>query len=109
MHHATAIVTDPAVARNGPPTALLVTEGFRDEYRRDMPTRDPICRPPVAARGRSAFADGNVDRRVESAEADIHGRHLRRANVDPVAICLPDAYVDGGNERARPAHPPGRQ
>ena len=39
---ATAIVTDPVVTRSGPPTALPVTEGFRDvprirdEHRLDM-------------------------------------------------------------------------
>ena len=45
------------------------------------------------------LAGGNVDRRVESAEIDIPVRHSKDANVDPVAICLPDAYVDGKNER----------
>ena len=49
-------------------------------------------------RARSAFADGNVDWRVESAEIDIPARHRRDANVGPVAICLLDASVDGGNE-----------
>ena len=83
MHHATAIVTDPA---------LLVTEGFRDEHRRDMPTRGSNM-PTPRRRARSAFADGNADRHVESANVDIPARHLRNANVDPVAICLPDAFV----------------
>ena len=51
------------------------------------------------------LADGNVDRQVESAEVDIPARHSKDANVDPVAICLPDAHVDGKNERraGRPA------
>ena len=53
----------------------------------------------TAARGRSAFADENAGRRVESANVDIPARHLRDANVDPVAICLLDVYVDGENRR----------
>ncbi len=53
----------------------------------------------VIRRARSAFADGNVDRRVESAEIDIPARHSKDANVDPVAICLLDVYVDGENRR----------
>ena len=61
---------------------------------------DRICRPPGAARARSAFADGNVDRPVESANVDIPARHPRDANVESTAICLPDACVDG--ERAPP-------
>ena len=48
---------------------------------------------------RSAFADGNVDRRVESANVDIPARHSKNANVDPVAICLRDACVDDTNRR----------
>ena len=77
--YATAVVTD---------TALLVTERFGDEHRREMPT-------PGAASARSAFAGGNVDRPVESAKVDIPARHPRGANVGSVAaICLRDAYVD---------------
>ena len=69
---------------------------------------DETGSPP---RARSAFADGNADRRVESANVDIPARHLRGANVDPVAICLPDAYVDGRRRigtriAARPYAPP---
>ena len=51
--HATAIVTDPAVTRSGSPTALLVTEGFRDAHRRDMPTHGSNVPTP-----RSPRADG---------------------------------------------------
>ena len=122
MHHATAIVTDPSVTRSGPPAALPVTEGFRDglnirdEHRRD--TVDPridYADPPVPrarALGISGrvFADGNVDRPVESANVDSPARHLRGANVDPIAICLPDAGIDGGNERrGRQAERPARR
>ena len=78
---------------------------IRDERRCD--TVDPRIEyaDPAVPRERtlgiseSAFADGNVDWRIESAEIDIPARHPRDANADPVAICLPDAYVDGGNER----------
>ena len=46
--HATSVFTNPTVARSGPPPALLVTEGFRDEHRSD--TLDPrieYADPPV--------------------------------------------------------------
>ena len=78
---------------------------IRDERRCD--TVDPrigYADPPVP-RERTpgisgwAFPDGNADRRIESAEIDIPARHPRGANADPVAICLPDACVDGGNQR----------
>ena len=67
----------------------------------------------VTRRARSAFADGNADRPVESTKVDIPARHLRDANADPVAICLPDAYVDGKRRYCVPhdptfRHPPAR-
>ena len=96
----TTIVTDPVVTRSGPPAAFPVTEGLRNEHRSDMfDPRIEYAVPRCRARARSTFADENVDRPAESAEVDILARHPRDANVDPVAICLPDACVDGGNER----------
>ena len=123
VHHATAIVTGPAAARSGPPAALPAAEGFRDmfhirdEHRCD--TADPRiqyadsrCRARAPGISGRAFADRNADRPVESANVDGNAdrpagsanidspaRHLRGANVDPVAICLLDAGIDGGNER----------
>ena len=80
--HATAIVTDPAVARSGPPTAL---PAYADP---------PVPRASAFGICRQTFADGNADRPVESAEVDIPARHSKNANVVSAAICLPDAYVD---------------
>ena len=51
--------------------------------------------PSLGISGR-VYADRNADRPAESTNAGIPARHPRDANVDPVAICLPDAYVDGG-------------
>ena len=66
------------------------------------PPSPPTRSSPGVARAvgisERVFADGNADRRVEPAEVDILAWRLRDANVDPVAICLLDACVDGGNE-----------
>ena len=78
----------PPLLPTGPPT-----EGFRDRHRRDM--RTLRCRARTVGISGRVFADRNADRPVESAEIDIPARHPRDANVDPAAICLPDAYVDG--------------
>ena len=98
MHHATAIAADPAIARSGPPAALPATEGFRDglnirdEHRRD--TVDPRidhADPPVP-RARAfgisgrAFADGNADRPVESANVDGNADNRQMSTVPP-GIC----------------------
>ena len=99
-HDGRNVAGRPAVTRSGPRTALPVTEGFRDEHPCEMPTRgSDMPTPRCHASARSAFADGNVDRLVESANVDIPARHLKDANVDPVAICLRDAYVGGRNRR----------
>ena len=84
--HATAIVTDAVVTRNGP-----AAEGFRDGHPSDMFDLRIEYADPAVRRARSAFADGNVDRRVESTKVDIPARHPRDANVDPVATCRLDA------------------
>ena len=67
----------------------------------------------VTRRARPAFADGNADRPAGSANVDIPARHLRNANADSVAICLPDAYVDSERRYRVPhdpafRHPPAR-
>ena len=109
--HATTVVTNAAVTRSGPPTALLVTAGFRDvlhirdEHRYDMFDPQIEYAAPLVPRERTfgiserVFADGNVDTPVDSAEVDILARQLNDANVESVAICLLNAYVNGDNER----------
>ena len=61
-----------------------------------------VTDPVVTRRARSAFADGNADPPAESAKVDIPARHPRGANAGPVAICLPDAYVDGERRYCAP-------
>ena len=71
---------------------------------REVPRRAP----PRHADPRIEYADPLVPRahgrhlptamstgRSRTANVDIFARHPRDANVDLVAICLPDAYVDG--------------
>ena len=109
--HATTVVTNAVVTRSGPPTALVVTEGFRDvlhirdEHRYDMFDPQIEYAAPLVPRERTfgiserVFAGGDVDRPVDPAEIDILARQLRDANVESVAICLLNAYVNGENER----------
>ena len=71
--HATTVVTNALIERKGPPTALLITEGFRDvlyirdEHRFDM--YDPLIEfpEPLVPRERTfgiterALADGTIE------------------------------------------------
>ncbi len=109
--HATTVVTNAVVTRSGPATALLVTEGFRDvlhirdEHRYDMFDPQIEYAAPLVPRERTfgvnerIFADGNVYKAVEAAEVDTLVGQLRDANVESVAVCLLNAYVNGENER----------
>ena len=109
--HATTVVTNAVVTRSGPATALLVTEGFRDvlhirdEHRYDMFDPQIEYAAPLVPRERTfgvnerIFADGNVYKAVEAAEVDTLAGKLRDANVESVAVCLLNAYVNGENER----------
>ena len=109
--HATTVVTNAVVTRSGPPTALLVTAGFRDvlhirdEHRYDMFDPQIEYAAPLVPRERSfgvderVLADGRVARPVDAEEIAGIARKLREAGVESVAVCLLNAYVNGENER----------
>ncbi len=110
--HATTIVTNALIERKGRPTALLVTEGFRDilrirnEHRYEM--YDPQIEFPdplvpseltfgVAERVR---ADGTVLRRPDADEVEALARTLKAKGVASLAICFLNSYANPENERA---------
>jgi N-methylhydantoinase A len=110
--HATTIVTNALIERKGPPTALLVTEGFRDvlhirnEHRYEM--YDPQIEFPdplvpseltfgVAERVR---ADGQMLRAPDLAQVEALAQTLKAKNVASVAVCFLNSYANPDNERA---------
>ena len=109
--HATTVVTNAVVTRSGPPTALLVTAGFRDvlhirdEHRYDMFDPQIEYAAPLVPRERSfgvderVLADGHVARPVDPGEIAAIARRLAEAEIGSVAVCLLNAYVNGENER----------
>jgi N-methylhydantoinase A len=109
--HATTIVTNALIERKGFPTALLVTEGFRDvlhirnEHRYEM--YDPQIEFPeplvpsdltfgVAERVR---ADGAVLREPAAEQIDVLADKLKTKGVVSVAICFLNSYANPNNER----------
>ncbi len=110
--HATTIVTNALIERKGPPTALLVTQGFRDvlyirdEHRYDM--YDPLIEFPEPLVPREAtfgvaervFADGTIERPVDPQEVAGIARELCARGIVSVAVCLLNAYKVPDNERA---------
>ena len=109
--HATTVVTNALIERKGPPTALLVTAGFRDilrirnEHRYEM--YDPQIEFPeplvpdeltfgVEERVRT---DGAVLVAPLLDQADAIAVELEDRNVRSVAICFLNSFANPINER----------
>ncbi len=104
--HATTIVTNALIERKGPPTALLVTEGFRDilrirnEHRYEM--YDPqieFPEPLVPARTdirhwrNACRADGAVLTAPDTRQMQSIADALKAADVRSVAICFLNSFA----------------
>ena len=109
--HATTIVTNVLIERKGKPTALLVTEGFRDvlhirnEHRYEMydpqiEFADPLVPSEltfgVAERVR---ADGTMLRVPDTKQVEELAGKLKAKGVVSVAICFLNSYANPDNER----------
>lgn len=109
--HATTIVTNALIERKGVPTALIVTEGFRDvlyirnEHRYDMYDPQIEFPEPLIPReltftvAERTYADGTVSRPTDEAEVRELARRLGEAGVQSVAVCLLNAYKNAENEQ----------
>ncbi len=110
--HATTVVTNALIERNGARAALIVTKGFRDvlsirnEHRYEMYDPQIEFADPLVPReltfeiDERVLADGACLRGVDAAEARSLAATLRAAGVESVAICLLNSFRDGRNEQA---------
>ncbi|HWF00145.1 MAG TPA: hydantoinase/oxoprolinase family protein [Caulobacteraceae bacterium] len=110
--HATTVVTNALIERKGPPTALLITRGFRDvlqirnEHRYDMYDPQIEFDAPLIPRALTfevderVLADGEVIRPVDPAQIAGLARELKARGVASVAVCLINAFRNGTNEQA---------
>ena len=109
--HATTIVTNAIIERKGARTAFVTTKGFkdtlliRDEWRYDMfdlqleyprPVVDPELFFTVDER---TFADGTVEKTVDTDEVARLATKLTAAGVEAVAVCLFNSFTNSQNER----------
>jgi N-methylhydantoinase A len=108
--HATTVVTNSLIERTGPVTALILTAGFRDvlyirnEHRYDM--YDPQIEFPLPIVPREltfeinerTYATGEIGKTVEKDEILKICKQLESLNVQSVAICLINSYVNASNE-----------
>ncbi len=104
LSHATTLVTNAVIERKGAPTALLITEGFRDvlligrEHRYDM-YDVRIEKPPPLVPRRLTFAvpervlaDGTVYRPLDETAVARLADELRARGVRAVGVCLLHAF-----------------
>jgi N-methylhydantoinase A len=109
--HATTVVTNALIERKGMPTALIVTEGFRDvlyirdEHRYDMYDPQIEFAEPLIGRdltfgvAERVLATGAVEKPVDEAAVRTIAAELRRRGVASVAVCLLNAYKNAANEK----------
>jgi N-methylhydantoinase A len=109
--HATTVVTNALIERKGQPTALIVTEGFRDvlyirdEHRYDMYDPQIEFAEPLITRdltfgvAERVLATGAVEKTVDAAEVRGIAADLRKRGVASVAVCLLNAYKNPANEK----------
>ena len=110
--HATTVVTNALIERKGPPTALVLTKGFRDilyirdEHRYDMYDPQIEFADPLIPSDRTftvderTYADGSVGKQVEEGEVRKIAEHCRDTGIVSVAVSLLNSYGNGSNEEA---------
>ncbi len=110
--HATTVVTNVLIERKGPPTAMIVTEGFRDvlyirdEHRYDMFDPQIEYAEPLITRDLTwgvderAYADGSVGKGVDAKAVHAIAGELKAKGISSVAVCLLNSYRNPANERA---------
>jgi N-methylhydantoinase A len=109
--HGTTLVTNALIERKGAPTALLVTEGFRDilligrEHRYDMyDVRLEKPEPLVPRRltygvPERVLADGSIHRPLDEPTVRRIAYDLQARRIRAVGVCLLHAYRHPEHER----------
>lgn len=108
--HGTTVVTNTIIERKGSRVALITTEGFRDvlELGRFRTSRlyDPAFRKPeplVERRLRMEVServasDGSILKSLEMSALERCARQIEEADVDAIAICYINSYVNAEHE-----------
>lgn len=109
--HATTLVTNTLIQRNGAPTGLLTTEGFRDslelgsDMRYDMYDLAIEFPEPLVPRSRRlgiherVMADSTALHAPRAGEVRHKVRALIKAGVKSLAVCFLHSYRNPAHER----------
>ena len=108
--HATTVVTNALIERKGLPTALVVTDGFRDvltirnEHRYDMYDPQIEFPEPLVPRALTftiaerMLADGTVARAPDPADIAALAQRIAASGAKAIAICLLNSFANPANE-----------
>ncbi len=114
--HATTLITNALIEAKTGRAALVTTKGFadtlliRDEHRYDMYDlqiefpEPPVPRSLTFEIDERTNAAGNVLVEPEPAELERLAKAIAEANVEAVAVCLLNSYVNGTNENTVARH-----
>ena len=109
--HGTTVATNALITRRLPRTAMVMTKGFRDviEVRRGTKedlwdTYRDVAPPYVRRRDRVVVTErvdfkGRVVAPLDEAEAREVARVLKKRDVQAVAICFINSYINGAHEK----------
>jgi N-methylhydantoinase A/oxoprolinase/acetone carboxylase beta subunit len=114
--HGTTIATNAVLERRLPRGALVATQGFEDvleigrHYRREIYALNPQVPPALVPRHRRIGvperirADGSIERALTGGALEALAASLDRLDVETVALCLLNAYINPGHEIAIADH-----
>lgn len=110
LSHGTTAGTNALIERKLPKTALLSTKGFRDVHEIRRGTKldlwdayKDVAPPYIQRRDRFEVDEridygGNILKKVDENEVRNLAQKLKSRNVESIAICFLNAYVNGENE-----------
>lgn len=109
--HGTTLATNALITRRFPPAIMVTTKGFRDVIEIRRGTRDDLwdtykemAPPYLPRRDRLVVTEridysGKVIEGVNEAEARELARVIKKRNVNNVAICFVNSFVNPANEQ----------
>ena len=110
--HGTTVATNALIERNLPPTAMIVTRGFRDVIEIGNSTKEDLWdayrdNPPPYIRRRDRLpvtertdSSGRVEVPVDEAEVRALAAKLRKRGYQAVAVCFMNSFANADNELA---------
>ncbi len=110
--HGTTIASNAVIEGTTAPTGYITTRGFRDDLEmrgeRRPNLQDPfwVRTPPLVPRrlrlelSERVLGDGAVERPLDVVEARQVIRSLKASNVEAIAVCLINSYLNPAHERA---------